>query len=59
MGRGNDEGNETGRMEGRHFVPREARNEYLQPTTTVSLRSTLIAIAVFVAIIVGIFLIFT
>ena len=46
---------------GRFWAPREARNEYMQPTSWngVSFRSTLVVITVFVVILVGIYLIFT
>ena len=46
---------------GRFWVPREARNEYMQPTSWngVSFKSALIVVAVFVAIVVGVFVIFT
>jgi hypothetical protein len=46
---------------GRFWAPRAARNEYLQPTSWngVSFKSALIVVAVFVALLVGIYLLFT
>ena len=44
---------------GRLWVPREARNEYLQPTYGVSFKSALIVVVLFVAILIGIYFLFT
>jgi hypothetical protein len=41
------------------WVRREARNEYLQPTYGVSFKSALIVVALFVGLLVGIYVLFT
>ena len=44
---------------GRLWVRREARNEYLQPTYGVSFKSALIVVALFIGILVGVYVLFT
>jgi hypothetical protein len=46
---------------GRFWVPRKARNEYMQPTSWngVSFKSALIVVTLFVAILVAVYVVFT
>ena len=45
--------------EGARFAPREVTHEYHVPTHAVSLRSAVVVVVCFVAILVGVFVIFT